>query len=64
MSQISAERAIELARRFLEQYHTVIDAKAVLENGIWLITTHLGFSDTQARHVKIDAYTGKILGYT
>jgi len=60
--QIDAEKAKEIARRFLGQYHTVIDVKAVLDNNVWLVTTHIGFSNTQTKLVKIDAYSGKILG--
>ena len=64
ISQIDAEKAKELARRFLGQYHTVIDAKAVLENKVWVITTDLGFSNTQTKQVRIDAHSGRILGYS
>jgi uncharacterized membrane protein YkoI len=63
MSQIDAEKAKEIARQFLGQYHTVIDAKAVLENNVWVITTYLGFSNTQIKQVRIDAGTGRILSY-
>ena len=62
--QIDAEKAKELARRFLGQYYTVIDVKAVLDNNIWIVTTYLGFSNTQTKQVRIDAYSGKILGYS
>jgi len=62
--KIDAEKATEMARRFLGQYHTVIDTKAVLENEVWVVTTHLGFSNTQIRRVMIHSSTGKILGYT
>ena len=61
---IDAEKAKELARRFLSQYHTVIDTRAFLENEVWLVTTYLGFSNTQTKQVRIDAKTGQILGYT
>jgi len=64
VSQIDAEKAIELTRRFLGQYYTVIDAKAVLDNNVWVVTTYLGFSNTQTKHVRIDAYSGKILNYS
>ena len=64
LSQIDAEKAKELARRFLGQYYTVIDATALLENNVWVVTTYLGFSNTQTKQVRIDAYSGKILGYS
>ncbi|HEV2193180.1 MAG TPA: PepSY domain-containing protein [Nitrosopumilaceae archaeon] len=64
ISQISAERAKELTRRFLGQYYTVIDAEAILENNVWTVTAYLGFSNTQTRQVRINAYSGKIMDYS
>ena len=62
--KVDSSKAQELARRFLGQYHSVIDTKAVLEDGVWVVTAHLGFSNTQTKQVKIDADSGRILGYT
>lgn len=62
--KIDSSRAQELARRFLSQYHSVIDTKADLENGVWVVTAYLGFSNTQTKKVSIDVRSGKILGYT
>ena len=62
--KIDSNKAQELARRFLAQYHSVIDTKAVLEDGVWIVTAHLGFSNTQTKQVKIDIDSGRILGYT
>lgn len=62
--KIDSGTAQELARRCLAQYHSVIDTKAVLENEVWIVTATLGFSNTQTKQVKIDAYSGRILGYT
>lgn len=62
--KVDSIKAQELARRFLAQYHSVIDTKAVLEDGVWIVTAHLGFSNTQTRQVKIDVDSGRILGYT
>jgi hypothetical protein len=64
ISQINAERAKEITRRFLGQYHTVVDAEAILDNNVWTVTAYLGFSNTQTRQVRIDAYSGKIMGYS
>jgi uncharacterized membrane protein YkoI len=61
--KIDSSRAQELARRLLSQYHSVIDTKAVLESDVWVVTAYIGFSDTQTKRVKIDAHSGKILGY-
>ena len=60
-SQIDSERAKEITRRFLGQYHTVIDAEAILDNNVWIVTAYLGFSNTQTRQVRIEAYSGKIM---
>lgn len=62
--KIDSAKAQELARRFLSQYHSVIDTKAVLKDGAWVVTASLGFSNTQTKQVKIDANSGRILGYT
>lgn len=62
--KIDSSKAQELARRFLSQYHSVIDTKAVLENGEWVVTAYLGFSNTQTKRVRIDMGSGRILGYT
>jgi hypothetical protein len=64
ITQVDAEKAKEIVRRFLGQYYTVIDVKAILDNNVWIVTTHLGFSNTQTKQVRIDAYSGKILGYS
>jgi len=61
--KIDSSRAQELARILLSQYHSVIDTKAVLESDVWIVTVFIGFSDTQTKRVKIDANSGRILGY-
>ena len=62
--KVDSIKAQELARRFLGQYHSVIDTKAVLEDGVWIVTAYLGFSNTQTKQVKIDVDSSRILGYT
>ena len=62
ISQINAERAKEITRRFLGQYHTVIDVDAILDNNMWIVTAYLGFSNTQTRQVRVDSYSGRIMG--
>lgn len=62
--RIDEEKAKEAARRFLGQYHNVVDTKAILEDQVWVVTTYLGFANTQTKTVRIDAISGKILGYT
>ncbi len=62
--KIDSAKAQELTRRFLSQYHTVIDTKVALEKDVWIVTAYLGFANTQTRKVRIDANSGQILGYT
>ncbi|HJT09843.1 MAG TPA: PepSY domain-containing protein [Candidatus Nitrosotalea sp.] len=62
--KIDESKAKEAARRFLGQYYNVIDTEAVLEDNVWLVTTYLGSTSSQRRIVRIDADSGKILGYT
>ena len=62
--KIDEEKAKEATRRFLGQYYNVVDTKAVLEDHEWLVTAYLGFANTQTKIVRIDATSGKILGYT
>ena len=62
--KVDSSKAQEIARRFLSQYHSVIDTKAVFEEGAWIVTAYLGFSNTQTKRVRIDADSGRILGYT
>ncbi len=62
--KIDSAKAQELTRRFLSQYHTVIDTKVILEKDVWVVTAYLGFSNTQTRKVRIDANSGQILGCT
>jgi len=64
ITQINAERAKEITRRFLEQYHTIINVEAVLDSNIWIVIAHLGFSNTQTKRVRIDACSGKIIDYS
>jgi hypothetical protein len=61
---IDSSRAQEVARRFLSQYHSVIETKAVLEDDVWIVTAYLGFANTQTKKVRIDVNSGKILGYS
>jgi len=63
-SQIDAERAKEITRRFLGQYYTIVDAEAIIDDNVWIVTAYLGFSNTQTRQVRIDSYSGKIMGYS
>lgn len=62
---ISASKAIEIASKFLEQYHTSVVFKfIVLEGQVWMIVIDVGMAIEEIRQVAVDANTGKILGYT
>ena len=61
---LAAEEAIAKAKKFLEQYHDTINLKsAELELSTWIIIFDVGFLTEQIKEVKVDAETGKILGY-
>jgi hypothetical protein len=61
---IDGRRAKSIARKFLEHYHSLIIFKdAVLEEMIWTVIMDVGHADEHIIHVKVDAKTGKILGY-
>lgn len=62
--KIDEQSAKEITRRFLSQYHNVVDTKAVLSDNEWQVTAYLGFTSTQTKTVRIDAVSGKIIGYT
>jgi hypothetical protein len=56
--------AKSIARKFLEQYHSLLISKdAVLEGMIWTVTMDVGHVNEHIMHVKVDAKTGRILGY-
>ncbi len=58
-------RAIDIARKFLEQYHsTVIPKNAFLQKKRWFVALEVGLSKDDMMEVAVDAETGQILGYT
>ena len=57
-------RAKELARRFLEQYHSIIVLNAILEDGVWDVAAKIGLLPKDVKNVRVDAETGRILGYS
>ncbi|HEV2193867.1 MAG TPA: hypothetical protein VGR54_09655 [Nitrosopumilaceae archaeon] len=62
---IDGRRAKSIARKFLEHYHSLIIFKdAILEEMIWTVIVDVGHADEHIIRVKIDAKTGKILGYS
>lgn len=61
---IDEEYAKEIAKRFLEQHHSVHYIKeAVLEDDIWTVTLLISSFGDQVRKVRIDAKSGMIMGW-
>lgn len=61
---LGAEEAVEKAKGFLEEYHSTIDlTSADLVGDTWEIIFNVGFLSDQFKKVKVDAETGKIMGY-
>jgi len=53
----------QLAEKFFEQQHSnIIVEKAVSKGTTWIVTVSTGISQV-TRKVRIDAITGKILGF-
>lgn len=61
---VDAPKAIEIAKEFLEKFHDTINLKSAnLDGEVWTIVFDVGFLTDQIKKVKVDANTGKILGY-
>ena len=61
---LDAKDAIEKARIFLEDYHSSFSLKStILEEDVWIIICDVGFLNVELKEVKIDASTGKVLGF-
>ena len=53
----------QLAEKFLEQQHSgIIVEKAVLKGTTWIVTVSTGIPQV-VRRVRMDAITGRILGF-
>ncbi len=56
--------AKEIARRFLQQiYSTVIFKEATLKENVWMVTMDVGLYSEHIARVRVDANTGRIVGY-
>jgi len=58
---IGESEAKEITRRFFEQHFSVSVENAILEDGIWQVEVVLSAFGEQARTIRIDAKTGKIV---
>lgn len=61
---IDEVKAKELARKFLEQYHSIILLDAALEDYVWQVSAKVGLAPKDVKRIMIDAETGRILGYS
>ena len=61
---IDAKEAIEEAKEFLKGYHDSFHLiSATLEDGTWAVVCDVGFLHEEIKEVKVDASSGKILGF-
>lgn len=65
---IDAQKAIEIAEKFLEKYHDTISLKSSelndsVEEKVWELIFDVGFLSENIKKVKVDANNGKILSY-
>ncbi len=64
LTKVDLNRAVSIARRFLEQYHSpVILNSTRLDGTAWIISMEVGLLKDDVMEVAIDAETGKILWY-
>ncbi|TLX93897.1 MAG: PepSY domain-containing protein [Thaumarchaeota archaeon] len=61
---MDSKKAEEMATQFLQQHHSVLSIKKInLENGIWLVEVMVSPFGERTKKVRIDAKTGKIIGW-
>jgi len=61
---IDAKEAIDRAQEFLEEFHSSFKLiSATLETKEWLVVCDVGFLSEEIKEVRVDADSGKILGY-
>ena len=59
-----ARKAIDTARKFLEQYNSPVVFKSALIDGkTWIITMDIGLTLERLVEVRIDSESGRISGY-
>jgi uncharacterized membrane protein YkoI len=61
---VDSTSAAQIAIKFFEQYNSnIIIEEVVSENDSWIVKVSIGMLTKQNKQVRIDARTGKILGY-
>ena len=64
MAEYDMEDAIQKAEEFLEGRHDTIKLESSsLQDGIWYIIFDVGFLSQQLKEIKVNANSGKIIGY-
>lgn len=62
--KVDAKKAIDNTEEFLKDYH---DSRrlvsATLEDDVWIVVFDVGFLSKDMKEIKVDAKSGKILGY-
>ena len=62
---IDSDKAKEIAIRFLEQHHSVIETKQTdLQDDIWTVIVLLSASNDQIRKIRVNAKTGRIIDWS
>lgn len=61
---VDSKVAYSIAMKFFEQHHSdVIVKEVIFDNDTWIVKVSIGMVSKQDKQVRIDAKTGKILGY-
>ena len=61
---VDAFRAKEIAMKFLEQHHSIVNVKnTTLEKGIWMVEIEVSAFGTHNMRVMLDSRTGRIVGW-
>ena len=65
MVEYDMEDAIQKAEEFLEERHSTMNLESSsLQDGTWYLVFDVGFLTQQLKEIKVDASSGKIVGYT
>ena len=65
MAEYDMEDAIQKAEEFLKGRHDTIKLESSsLQDGIWCLVFDVGFLRLQLKEIKVNANSGKIIGYT
>lgn len=61
---VNESKAISIARKFLEQYHSPVIFKSLTSNGLaWCVSMEVGLLKEEIIDVVVDIHSGQILRY-